>query len=113
MAAALIHSIGGSQFSASACKSGLRLSPGRLAAGGVRAAFKGWPPSEGAAPHRTPMPPEHSGAKRSLGTPPAQREGPPSGSGQVSGFFAAFSSKRLGLEFLASKRLCFRTRVDA
>lgn len=70
MAAALIHSIGGSQFSASACKSGLWLSPGRLAAGGVRAAFKGWPPSEGAAPHRTRMPPEHSGAKRSLGAHP-------------------------------------------
>lgn len=50
MAAALILHVGGGQFSAAASKSGLWLSPGRLAAGGVRAAFKGQPPSNRAAP---------------------------------------------------------------
>lgn len=41
MAAALIIPGDGGQLSAAASKSGLGLSPGRLAAGGVRAAFKG------------------------------------------------------------------------
>lgn len=39
----------GGRLSAAASKSGLGLSPGRLAAGGVRAAFKGRPPSDHAA----------------------------------------------------------------
>lgn len=68
MAAALIHPIGGGQFSASASKSGLCLSPGLLAVGGVRAAFQEWRPGERAAPHSTFVPPEHSGATRGLGT---------------------------------------------
>lgn len=42
--------VGGRQLRASASKSGLWLSPGRPAAGGVRRAFKGRPPSGHAAP---------------------------------------------------------------
>lgn len=49
MAAALILPGDGGRLSAAASKSGLGLSPGRLAAGGVRAAFKGRPPSDRAA----------------------------------------------------------------
>lgn len=108
MAAALIHPIGGGQFSASASKSGLCLSPGLLAVGGVRAAFQEWRPGEPQLPTAPFVPPEHSGQHAAWAPTSAQWEGPPSGSGQVSGILAAMSSKRLGLEFLILKRLCLQ-----
>lgn len=87
----MILPVGGGQCRAAASKSGFWLSPGRLAVGGVRAAFKGWPPSNRDAPQslEAPQRPTHQRAhgapwsETPLVRPPRAVERPPPASGQA------------------------------
>lgn len=121
MGAALSHPVVGGQLSSSASKSGLRLSPGRLAAGEVRAAFKGWPTQRGcSSPHwGGPTAPGHRWAPCTLWSkslsghpPPHSGKAHPLAAWQVSGILAVFSSKRLSLEFLVWEPSIFATGLE-